>query len=105
MNRASRDERIHGLKAFRVEIFARRNDISRSQAFKEIAEGRLIAIKVGSRTLITEEAERAWQQSLPRAVPRAAAPEKIVQRVRPQRSGKRPRGVNRRGEAEQSRLA
>jgi hypothetical protein len=26
MNRTSRDERIHGLKAFRVEIFAKRND-------------------------------------------------------------------------------
>jgi hypothetical protein len=56
-------------KAFSVEMFGFRNSISRSQVFKEIAAGRLIANKVASRTIITEQAEKAWQRALPRAVP------------------------------------
>jgi len=56
------------LMAFRVEIFALRNDISRSQAFKEIKAGRLAALKCGSRTLITAQAEKAWQDALPRVL-------------------------------------
>lgn len=60
-------------KAFRVPIFAYRNDISTAQGWKEIASGRLEAVKCGSRTLVTEEAEREWQRRLPKVVPRGAA--------------------------------
>ena len=71
----SRDDRnvAHATerKAFSVEVFAFRNGISRSQAFKEISTGRLIARKVGSRTIITEQAEKTWQRALPKAVPPA----------------------------------
>jgi hypothetical protein len=88
----SRDE-LNGvsateLKAFRVEVFAARNDISRSQAFKEIAAGRLAALKVGSRTIITVEAERAWQGALPKAVPTDAAAK--TERPRPEPPSHRP---------------
>jgi hypothetical protein len=66
----SRDERngVHETerKAFSIEVFARRNGISRSQAFKEVATGRLIVLKVGVRSIVTERAERDWQNSLPR---------------------------------------
>jgi hypothetical protein len=76
------------LKAFRVEVFAARNDISRSQAFKEIAAGRLVALKVGSRTIITVEAERAWRRALPKAVPTDAAAK--TERPRPEPPSRRP---------------
>ena len=50
-----------------VDGFARRHAISRAQAFKEIAEGRLIGRKVGSRTIITCEDAAAWRRRLPKA--------------------------------------
>jgi hypothetical protein len=50
-----------------VEGFAEKHGISRSQAFKEIAAGRLIARKCGSRTLITSEDAAAWRRRLPKA--------------------------------------
>jgi hypothetical protein len=57
------------LQAFSVECFARRNSISRAKAFQELASGRLEGRKCGSRTIITLEAERAWQRSLPKLIP------------------------------------
>jgi hypothetical protein len=53
------------LDAYRVEDWAARNGISRSQAYKEINSGRLIARKVGSRTIITGEDGMAWRRALP----------------------------------------
>jgi hypothetical protein len=50
-----------------VERFAEKHGISRSQVFKEIANGRLTARKCGSRTLITSEDSRAWRRRLPKA--------------------------------------
>jgi predicted site-specific integrase-resolvase len=46
--------------------FRERNNISNTTLYKEIKEGRLIALKVGRRTIITAEAERNWLASLPR---------------------------------------
>jgi hypothetical protein len=55
-----------------VEGFARRNAISRAQAYKEIAGGRLIARKVGSRTIIARDDAAKWRRALPKAsAPRA----------------------------------
>jgi hypothetical protein len=34
--------------------------------------GRPVALKVDSRTIIAEQAERAWQRALPKLIPRAA---------------------------------
>jgi hypothetical protein len=51
--------------AYRVEEWAARNGISRSQTYKEIRAGRLIARKVGNRTIITEEDGAAWRHALP----------------------------------------
>jgi hypothetical protein len=53
-----------------VDEFARRHRISRSQAYKEIASGRLSARKIGSRTVITAEDAASWRSSLPRLIPR-----------------------------------
>lgn len=48
-----------------VEAFARSHAISRTQAYREIAAGRLTASKVGRRTIITSENARLWRTSLP----------------------------------------
>jgi hypothetical protein len=60
-------------EACRVDQFAKDNDISRAQAYKEIREGRLIARKVGTRTLITAEDAAAWRRALPRMQATACA--------------------------------
>jgi hypothetical protein len=59
-------------KAFSVEVFGIRNGISRRQAFYELSSGRIEARKLGSRTIITERAERKWQDALPKVTPREA---------------------------------
>jgi hypothetical protein len=51
-----------------IARFAEKHDISRSQVFEEIRAGRLIACKLGSRTLITSEDAAAWRRALPRRV-------------------------------------
>jgi hypothetical protein len=56
--------------ASRVEDWAARHGISRAQAYKEIAAGRLVARKVGVRTIITDEDAADWR----RALPKMAAP-------------------------------
>lgn len=53
--------------AYTVESFAAKHAISRSQAFKEINAGRLVARKVGSRTIITKEDAAKWRRALPKA--------------------------------------
>ena len=45
-----------------VDTFARRNGIGKVKAYAEIKAGRLNAMKVGSRTLITQESAYAWRQ-------------------------------------------
>lgn len=52
--------------ASRIEEFAVNNRISRAQAYKEIAAGRLTATKVAGRTIILPEHEQAWRDALPR---------------------------------------
>jgi hypothetical protein len=59
--------------AYSVERFAVAHDISRSQTFKEINEGRLPARKVGSRTIITREDAAKWRLKLPKATVNGAA--------------------------------
>jgi excisionase family DNA binding protein len=60
------DTTIHR-DAFSVEDFAKRHGIGRSTAYEEIREGRLIARKLGKRTLIVAEDARAWRESLPKS--------------------------------------
>jgi hypothetical protein len=45
---------------------AERNDLGLTRIYKEIRAGRLIARKVGRRTVITAEDERNWRNALPR---------------------------------------
>lgn len=42
----------------------RRNQISKSQLYRLIAQGKIEARKIGSATRITAEAERAWIDNL-----------------------------------------
>jgi hypothetical protein len=46
--------------AYTVERFAAKYAISRAQAYKEIAAGRLTARKVGSRTIVRPADAEAW---------------------------------------------
>jgi hypothetical protein len=52
--------------AIDIREFCRRNSISKSSAYYEIAAGKLIAHKFRSKTLIKLENERAWRSSLPK---------------------------------------
>ena len=52
-------------RSFRVDEFAARNSLSRSQVYIEIREKRLNARKVGAATIITDEDEASWLASLP----------------------------------------
>ena len=52
-------------RAFSVCQFCRRYGVGRTTAYAEIAAGRLRAVKVGHRTLITNDAAEAWLASLP----------------------------------------
>ena len=56
-----------------VERFAAKNAISRAQAYKEIAIGRLTARKVGSRTIVTREDAAKWRRALPKMSVRDAS--------------------------------
>jgi hypothetical protein len=56
-----------------VDEFCGRNHICRETAYGEIRNGRLIARKVGKRTLIFKEDEDAWRNSLPVLVLGSAA--------------------------------
>jgi excisionase family DNA binding protein len=52
-------------RAFSIREFCRRYGIGRTNAYQEIATGRLRAAKVGRRTLITHDAAEAWLAALP----------------------------------------
>jgi hypothetical protein len=70
-----------------VERFAAKHAISRAQAYKEIAAGRLIARKVGSRTIIPREDAARWRRALPKMSARHA--EAKPERLRPERTSRR----------------
>ena len=59
--------------AFSIDDFCSRYGIGRSTIYDEIRTGRLEAVKVGRRTLITEQAGQDWLRSLPKAGEAAAS--------------------------------
>jgi hypothetical protein len=59
-------------RAHSIEEMAARYDSSRTAIKEEIRAGRLVARKFGRRTIILDEDERAWANSLPRVQPAAA---------------------------------
>jgi hypothetical protein len=57
---------------FSVQAFAKAHAISRTQTYREIGAGRLVASKIGKRTVITAENAASWRARLPEYVRRAA---------------------------------
>ncbi|WP_374622451.1 DNA-binding protein [Devosia sp.] len=55
-------------EAYTIEAFCRAFSTSRSQTYRELAAGRLRAVKLGSRTLILRADADAWAAAL-RAFP------------------------------------
>lgn len=53
------------IKAQTVNQFLADVPIGRTKLYEEIAAGRLVAVKVGRRTLIRAEDAEAWLNSLP----------------------------------------
>jgi len=47
------------------KAFGKKHNVSRTTIYNEIKSGRLKAKKLGGRTIITAEDERAWLDSLP----------------------------------------
>lgn len=56
-------------RKFSIPEFARRNKIGVTSTYAELNSGRLEGVKFGSKTLITEEAEKAWTERLPKYQP------------------------------------
>jgi excisionase family DNA binding protein len=56
-----------------VSQFTDRYEISRSQMYEEVAEGRLRLRKVGAKSLIAHEDAEAWLESLPKVGGKGAA--------------------------------
>jgi len=56
---------------YSVSEFCRRNTISRDTFYKLLKTGRISAVKVGGRTLVPAEVERAWHASLPIYMPQS----------------------------------
>jgi predicted DNA-binding transcriptional regulator AlpA len=52
-------------KAYSVREFCARNGICRQTFYDEIRRGHLHARKLGKKTIVTAESERAWLESLP----------------------------------------
>ena len=73
-----------------VARFADKHGISRSQAFVEIAAGRLVARKVGSRTIIICEDAAAWRRALPKAKSNGPSPV-VTPTAKAKRGHRRPR--------------
>ncbi len=48
-----------------INDFCARNHLGRTYVYRQIKEGRLHAVKVGSKTYIRAEDEAAWRDSLP----------------------------------------
>jgi hypothetical protein len=79
--------------AFSIESFARAHDIGRTKTLQQIRSGKLIARKIGTRTIITVEDARVWRESLPTAEPDARVkreePERAVLKAKPTQPEKR----------------
>jgi excisionase family DNA binding protein len=54
-------------ESFSPDEIADRNGLGRTTVFAEIKARRLVARKVGKRTIITRDDEKAWLESLPMA--------------------------------------
>jgi hypothetical protein len=59
--------------SYSVDEFARRNRIGLTTAYAEIRAGRLIAHKIGRRTVVLAEDARSWRDNLPKVQPEGAA--------------------------------
>jgi hypothetical protein len=67
MNRtSSKNDTVAPPGAMRPARWAERHDLSRSQVYKMIAAGEVIARKCGARTLIFDEDNANWRHSLPK---------------------------------------
>jgi hypothetical protein len=64
-------------RSYSLDEFARLNDIALTTVRGEIRSGRLIARKIGRRTIITAEDANAWQEQLPKVQPRVRAPDGV----------------------------
>jgi len=71
-------------RAFSISDFCRRYGIGRTNAYHEIAAGRLRAVKVGRRTLISHDAAEAWLAALPELAEQIAPtePQQIIPKIR-----------------------
>lgn len=56
---------MHQKFAYTLSQFCRQFPCSRSEAYREIARGRLAALKRGRNTIITADAAKAWLEGLP----------------------------------------
>jgi excisionase family DNA binding protein len=54
-------------RVFSIDEFCRRYGIGRTSAYQEMSAYRLRAVKVGRRTLITQDAAEAWLAALRQA--------------------------------------
>jgi hypothetical protein len=57
-------------KSYSLDEFARLNDIALTTVRGEIKSGRLVARKIGRRTIITAEDANDWRDCLPKVQPR-----------------------------------
>jgi hypothetical protein len=57
-------------RSYSLDEFARLNDIALTTVRGEIRSGRLIARKIGRRTIITAEDANDWRDRLPKVQPR-----------------------------------
>jgi hypothetical protein len=57
-------------KSYSLDEFARLNDIALTTVRGEIKSGRLVARKIGRRTIITFEDANDWRDRLPKVQPR-----------------------------------
>ena len=66
---AKRTQRRTARIAYSISRLAKESDISRSMIYEEIAAGRLIARKIGRRTIVRRADALAWLRSLPELSP------------------------------------
>jgi hypothetical protein len=64
-------------RSYSLSEFALQNDIGVTTVRGEIKAGRLVARKIGRRTIIAAEDARAWQEQLPKVQPRVRAPDGV----------------------------
>jgi hypothetical protein len=64
------NEGVNMDRSYSLDEFARQNDIGLSTVRGEIRAGRLVARKIGRRTIIAAEDAKAWQEQLPKVQPR-----------------------------------